>query len=430
MSQASSSDVSMEQVKKTIEDTTTYQNQRLAESFRRIQETTSSHRDDIIKTITSAEKCPSDIILAVHDDVRSLISSMKNQKEEEILQKTLAEEINEINELKPAETESHGWRFIGSKKIWKPDWTNYDARQRTRRLQEKEADKARRRQRKNRQQSQQQQHHHRQQHQQQQLQRQQLQHPHSQSICNSDVGRNIRLNSPHFELSNENSSINNNNNVSSSNNVSPSLPKLSDKQLLDKARVTFAGQPSPTSNLNFINFRKGETINPYQKEKTPIIPPLNATTPQPSTTTTTPEITDSMFCLDPMKPPIVRLTEQSACGDGKFLLARLREPQVYQNLRLYLAFLKDQPMNYCLDGMTPTSMQAYLYSQGLPKSDEQLLSTLQEFHASIGISSTNTLADLEGYKQHMTSKKIQHLQQSRESANKFYRPLSSNFTKY
>lgn len=206
---------------------------------------------------------------------------------------------------------------------------------------------------------------------------------------------------------------------------------MSDKQLLDQARVKFSGHPTPSSNPNFINFQKGETINPYQAEKTPIIPPLNTTSPQPATTSTTPEITDSMFCLDPMKPPIVRLTEQSASGDGTYLLGRLRDPHLYQNLRLYLAFLKDQPLTFCLDGHTSSSMQAYLYSEGLPKSDEHLLRTLLEFNSAIGISQTKTFADLEALKKHMSSKKIQHLQQTRESANKFFRPMSStNFMKH
>ena len=428
MSQAPSSDVSMEQVKKTIEDTTTYQNQRLAESFGRIQEITSSHRDDIIKTITSAEKCPSDIILAVHDEVRSLISSIKTQKEDEVHEKTLAEELNEINALKSAE--DGGWRFIGTKKVWKPDWSDFDARQRTRRKQEKEADKARRRQRKNRQKFQQQQQHYHQQHQQhEQQQRQQQQHhqqrqnPQQQSNCNSDVGRNIRLNTPHFELNNENSNINNNKNT-----ATPPLHKFrSDKQLMDKAMVEFAGRPHPpaVSNSNFINFEKGETINPYQKEKTSIIPPLNVTTPQPATTT--PEVADSMFCLDPMKPPIVRLTEQSAVGDGRFLLARLRESKVYENIRLYLAYLNDQSTDTCIDGTTATSMKVFLASEGLPYDPGHLMDILKEFNSSIGISTKDTIDDLEAYRKHVTNKRLHHLQQARESAHKFYRP--SNFTK-
>lgn len=423
VTQSPASDITLAEVKKAIVETTTHQNHKLAESFGRIQEITSSHRDDIIKTITSAEKCPSDIILAVHDEVRALTSSINDfhEKEKEVHHKTLADELNAVTEIEL----QPGWRLIGSKKIWKPDWTDYDKRQQTRRHQEKEADKARRRQRKHRQQMQEQQQQQQQQRQQQQQQRQHLQ---QQTNCNFDTGRNFRP-SNHFNLD-ENANISNNNdNAISSNFLTLPSTKLSDKQLLDKARIEFSGHLPASATSNFINFRKGETINPYQAEKTSIVPPINSTTPQPTTTATNPELTDSMFCLDPLKPPIVRLTEQSACGDGKFLLARLREPHVYQNIRLYLAFLKDQPLDYCTpDGMTLTSMKAYLHSQGLPKSDDQLLSILKEFHSAIGLPETHTLADLEAFRKHMSSRKIQQLQKLREDHNKFFRP--SNFTKY
>lgn len=434
LTQAPAMDFPLNEVRKAFEDTTSDQNQKLAESFCRIQEITSSHRDDIIKTIASAEKCPSDIILAVHDEVRALTSSINKLQDNEIevRQKSLAEELNEQTVL---EIES-GWRLIGSKKIWKPDWTDFDARQRTRRLQEKEAEKARRRNRKHRQQiqhqqQQQSQQHHQQRRQQQHLQQQQshqhLRRQQHQTNCNSDAGRNPST--PHFNLKDNQFDQDN---ASSSNFFTHSSTKLSDKELLDQARVEFSGQPPTTSNSNFINFRKGETINPYRKEKTPIVPPLNATTPQPAKTSSqTPEVTDSMFCLDPMKPPIVRLTEQSAVGDGRFLLARLREIKVYDNLRLYLAYLKDQKPDVCIDGLTLTSMHVFFASNGLPTEPEHLMNIFMEYNSTIGISPKQTLTDLETYRKYVTTRRLQYLQHSREAANKFYLPTtSSNFYKH
>lgn len=430
LTQAPAMDFPLNEVRKAFEDTTSDQNQKLAESFCRIQEITSSHRDDIIKTIASAEKCPSDIILAVHDEVRALTSSINKLQDNEIevRQKSLAEELNEQTVL---EIES-GWRLIGSKKIWKPDWTDFDARQRTRRLQEKEAEKARRRNRKHRQQIQHQQQQQSQQHHQQRRQQQQQSHQHlrrqqHQTNCNSDAGRNPST--PHFNLKDNQFDQDN---ASSSNFFTHSSTKLSDKELLDQARVEFSGQPPTTSNSNFINFRKGETINPYRKEKTPIVPPLNATTPQPAKTSSqTPEVTDSMFCLDPMKPPIVRLTEQSAVGDGRFLLARLREIKVYDNLRLYLAYLKDQKPDVCIDGLTLTSMHVFFASNGLPTEPEHLMNIFMEYNSTIGISPKQTLTDLETYRKYVTTRRLQYLQHSRETANKFYLPTtSSNFYKH
>lgn len=366
--------------------------------------------------------------------MRALTSSINKLQDNEIevRQKSLAEELNEQTVL---EIES-GWRLIGSKKIWKPDWTDFDARQRTRRLQEKEAEKARRRNRKHRQQiqhqqQQQSQQHHQQRRQQQHLQQQQshqhLRRQQHQTNCNSDAGRNPST--PHFNLKDNQFDQDN---ASSSNFFTHSSTKLSDKELLDQARVEFSGQPPTTSNSNFINFRKGETINPYRKEKTPIVPPLNATTPQPAKTSSqTPEVTDSMFCLDPMKPPIVRLTEQSAVGDGRFLLARLREIKVYDNLRLYLAYLKDQKPDVCIDGLTLTSMHVFFASNGLPTEPEHLMNIFMEYNSTIGISPKQTLTDLETYRKYVTTRRLQYLQHSREAANKFYLPTtSSNFYKH
>lgn len=159
INQSSPSEITLEEVKQTIEEIAALQNQNLAKSFGRIQEITSSHRDDIIKTIATTEKCPSDIILAVHDEVRALTSSINSSNENpiEIHHKSIAEELNEIvvntyNEPSNNIVPDPGWRWLGTHKHWKPDWTSFNAKQQTRRLQEKEADKARRRQRKLRQQ--------------------------------------------------------------------------------------------------------------------------------------------------------------------------------------------------------------------------------------------------------------------------------------
>lgn len=53
---------------------------------------------------------------------------------------------------------------------------------------------------------------------------------------------------------------------------------------------------------------------------------------------------------------IVRLTEQSAEGDTRFLKARLRDPKIMRVVQLFLAYMKDQPDTVCVDGITPTSI--------------------------------------------------------------------------
>ncbi|XP_058840737.1 homeobox protein Wariai-like [Topomyia yanbarensis] len=81
----------------------------------------------------------------------------------------------------------------------------------------------------------------------------------------------------------------------------------------------------------------------------------------------------SQFELDPMRPPIVRLTPQSTNGDGRFLKARLREPKIMNIVRLYLTYMKDQQPSICVEGMTPTSIKMTLASEGLPTAPDYLL---------------------------------------------------------
>ena len=315
------------------------------------------------------------------------------------------EELNTPSSLPPLPTEEPytknskpGWRIIGSKKIWKSDWTEFDAKQRRRRIQEKQAEKAIRRRTQHR------------------KAQQQYQHSRTHS---------------------------------------------SDKELLATAKVQFAGPPStidhPIAGLSvnkLINFRKGDTINPYPTEKQQIqqrnkiqspstentalhketINPYRSgkqTSQENISTTAIPtEPSGSQFELDPMRPPIVRLTEQSMNGDGRFLKARLRDPKIMKIVRLYLAYMKDQQSSVCVEGLTPTSIKMLLASEGLPTATEHLQRIFIEVHNEYGLEPAEAVADLQAYRQFLTSERTHRLQQLRESATNFTKPTSSsNFRK-
>lgn len=57
----------------------------------------------------------------------------------------LAQTSVEMDLAQSQNAEKSGWRKLGSKNVWRSDWTDYDARQQRRENQQKAKDKARRR---------------------------------------------------------------------------------------------------------------------------------------------------------------------------------------------------------------------------------------------------------------------------------------------
>lgn len=293
------------------------------------------------------------------------------------------------------EHSSSGWRMIGNKRCWKQDWSGYDIKRSARQLQEKTADKARHSRKRRKQQR--------------------------ARINSQQLAKKTNNNKPHMGT---------------------------DKELLATAKTQFSVPPSsidhPIAGLSVpkpISFRKGEIINPYRAEKQ--MHPTNNIASLP-TGNATPSLSlqgpnqqnqqqqqpqnqalcssETRFDLDPMRPPIVRLTEQSTEGDGRFLKARLRDPKIMGIVRLFLAYMKDQPATVCVEGLTPTSIRMLLASEGLPTDPEHLLRIFSDVHQEYGLDPTAAMADLQSYRQYLSSERTHRLQQLRESANKFSSP--------
>ena len=192
------------------------------------------------------------------------------------------------------------------------------------------------------------------------------------------------------------------------------------------ARIHFSGQQNKDIRTKFINFQKGETINPYRTEnvrtgQTENVNNNNSDISNNNSTSTSTPPHDSQFELDPMRPPIVRLTQQSTNGDGRFLKARLRDPNIMKIVRLYLAFMNDQQPTVCVDGYTSTSIRMLLASEGLPVRTEHLLRIFQEVYQEYGLSSSEAKADLQTYRTFLLSERTHRLQQLRVSHVNFHK---------
>lgn len=328
-------------------------------------------------------------------------------------QKTLEEELAERssvhNTVISKEHTSPGWRFLGHKWHWKQDWSKVDAKQRARRLQEKAAEKAKRIRK---------------------SKKQQFTHTRRPDYDNKP-NKNFKGNERHTQKS--------------------------DKELLATAKVQFSSPPTSTDHpiaalsvSKLINFKKGETINPYRAEnqtqqhteastientdtstyrESNSIPSRSFYTmrPPPSVSMTQ-QSADHPPLLDPMRPPIVRLTEQSASGDQRFLKARLRDPKIMDLVRTYLSFLHDQPPSVCIRGITKISATLILAAEGLPTDIKFLREIFLDVHAELGIPRNDALADLQSHRAFLSSERTERLQRSREAALKFYNP--SNFRKH
>lgn len=133
---------------------------------------------------------------------------------------------------------------------------------------------------------------------------------------------------------------------------------------------------------------------------------------------------DKSKSMDPLTPPIVRLTSESHVGNGRYLLARLREPAILSSLKLFLAYLHDQPASVCHEGYTNTSVKVFLASEGLPTDPEALRTIYYNYHALYGISPVEVDNDLSTYGSFVSAERRIHLQRQRECNSRYFTAVS------
>ncbi|KAL9708216.1 hypothetical protein quinque_011734 [Culex quinquefasciatus] len=97
---------------------------------------------------------------------------------------------------------------------------------------------------------------------------------------------------------------------------------------------------------------------------------------------------------------------------------KLRDPTVMENVRLYLAYLKDAPPAVSFKGKTNTSVQLFLAGEGIPTYPGTLLRIFVAYHMSLGSTRTCALADLETLSRYVAAKRTKELQEARESHQK------------
>lgn len=161
--------------------------------------------------------------------------------------------------------DTSGWRLLGDKKIWKADWTSYDARKMHRERQQKLAEKAKqKRKRRNR-------------------LPQNTQQPARSKYMNKSHPRPTTVNGRNYNepsynrcsiIHQRNTSRNcynrSNTNAAGDIDFRTNTPLL-DRELLAAAKERFS-RPPPTSYRPTIAFQRGEVLNPYPSDRQPNTP--------------------------------------------------------------------------------------------------------------------------------------------------------------
>ena len=135
--------------------------------------------------------------------------------------------------------------------------------------------------------------------------------------------------------------------------------------------------------------------------------------------------------LDPLRPPIVKLTEISANGDCRYLLSRFRENEIYTKTRYLLSYFHNKPPSTCLNGMTKLSLTMFLKSNGLPTDPAQLRELYLTFHSKYeGLSHKEVEEDLKSLGIYLSSQRTQHLVSAQNSHNSYYMKHTKNKTNF
>lgn len=141
-------------------------------------------------------------------------------------------------------------------------------------------------------------------------------------------------------------------------------------------------------------------------------------------TNNTISLSDDPSFIDPLRPPVVKLTELSAAeglDHSRYLLARLRDRNIYEKCRYFLSYFFDQPSNVCLKGMTRTSLLMFLKSEGLPTDCSQLRGLFFKYHIEYGgLTRENVESDLSALAKFLKSERINFLQSSESNMERFY----------
>jgi len=122
--------------------------------------------------------------------------------------------------------------------------------------------------------------------------------------------------------------------------------------------------------------------------------------------------------IDPLKPPIVRCTQQFA-GDinSNYVLSRLRDQRTYEMVRVYLAYLHNQDDYVHINGRTKMNTRVLIQAEGLPGSYKELRDIYYKYNESLNISPKDITKDLETYRSYLSNERLGYLQRTKNNHN-------------
>lgn len=126
--------------------------------------------------------------------------------------------------------------------------------------------------------------------------------------------------------------------------------------------------------------------------------------------------------IDPLFPPIVKLTMKSADStEGRYLLSRFRDRRIYDNVRLLLAYLHDKSNSVCFEGKTKTNILVSIHQEGLPTDIPTLRQLYFKYHEELTVPSKYVSDDLTAYASYVSSRRISYLQKCRTDSRNYFR---------
>jgi hypothetical protein len=301
------------------------------------------------KSITVAEKL-------IQTDINSPIEESTDHL---TFQNTDHHAQDDIVNMEQNEVEKKsGWRFLGSRWLWKFDWSQFDAKANKRRLQENARMKLKIKKKK-------------------------------ESKKNDAVHK--------IDVSSQNSNLKNSSKV-------PNKISINDQNRAGPYKT----------NLKFTNFVSGGIYNPGAEKS--VVESQNNNEVIDLNSSSNSQFEEVKF-LDPLIPPVVKLTQ----GSNRYSLARLRDGKIYNMVRLYLAYLHDKDTGVCIDGMTVSSVKVAIASEGLPLHYDKLRDLFLEYNVGFGADEDEVKRDLASYRSYLNNERINRLQQTRNNHRNFNR---------
>lgn len=263
----------------------------------------------------------------------------------------------------------------------------------------------------------------------------------SKKVWKAEWKNNAKKGSDKYSNKNIEIRKNNNNKSKNRNKQNKSLPKNPQKNPVDIADfdkiISEFSQPQNFTNLpqnkpqylQKINFKSGGIINPYRRPDetfTQFTDHIDSTpnAPIPPAVATSSNLPISF--IDPIKPPVVKLTEQLGGTESRYVLARFRDRTIYERTRQFLAYFHDQPADRCLRNMTKMNLIMFLKSEGLPTEYNELKNLYFKYNIEYGnLTANDVIIDLNALRKHMTTERTNFLQMSKENYKRFYYPSAS-----